>query len=513
MEYLLLGALGGLGYVMSRDGRTRRRHLNPIRPEPSTLLDDQTMLLEEDLSVYEQKYAESIDPTSTGIIPPKTVLHQQQQQQQGTVDPVMVSAQPYFSSERKQHTSSYLKQTRMELFTGALDEGKSTTGHYRNKMEQKPLFEPGVTRAQITSAGSAGNPMFGGEDRDQRYVTTNTFNNMRPTEQIQVGPGLNVGPDVPATGGFHQFFRVMPKNVNEYRKHNLKGGVIPGKRPVAEVPRHVNMKKNAVDREFETPGFTGTKSAAFNAVQSRPEYQPVMKVPPRTLGDQAYFGGAAGATYGVRAPYGSLNSGRNDNTDRGSRGLLNLTDTDTGLGAYATKDVQLRDTDRGQGANTGLTGVRGEAPRMYVKETQRELAPTNRSTMATVLLGGPGGTVPDATIRSVNKQRPTNRETTHGFRLGGAGRQGTDTVTDRTSVVRNVDKAKARRDRTNVGWTPGPERINRGTNDPGTVATKKGSAGYRVSNMSSLDTGSRVLPVYERRNALTPENPRVTQTR
>jgi len=483
------------------------------------------MLLEEDLSVYEQKFAESIDPTSTGIIPPKTVLQQtvtatgqqgsgqQGSGQQGT-DPV-IAAQPYFSSERKQHTSSYLKQSRMELFTGALEEGKSATGHYKNKMEQKPLFEPGVTRAQITSGGSAGNPVYEpGGGRDQRYVTTNTFQNMRPTEQIQVGPGLNIGPDVPAAGGFHQFFRVMPKNVNEYRKHNLKGGVIPGKRPVAEVPRHVNMKKNAVDREFETPGFTGTKSAGFNATQARPEYQPVMKVPPRTLQDQSYFGGAAGASYGIRAPYGSLNSGRNDDTDRGSRGLLNLTDADTGLGAYATKDVQLRGTDRGYGASTGLTGVRGEAPRMYVKQTQRELAPTNRSTMANgpggpCLLGGPRGTVPDATIRSVNKQRPTNRETTHGFRLGGAGRQGADTVTDRTAVVKNVDKAKARRDRTNVGWTPGPERINRTTNDPGTVATKKGSAGHRVSNMSSLDTGSRVLPVYERKNALAPENPRV----
>jgi len=503
MEYVLLAALGGLGYAVSRDNRSRRRHLQPVRPQPSDLLDDQTMLLKEDLSLYEKRYSQSIDPTSTGIIP-------------AGADPVVSNgpngSQPHFSSERKQHTSTFLKQSRMELFTGALDEGKSQTGYYRNKMEQKPMFEPDVTRTQVTSGGSAGNPTFGGEDRDQRYVTTNKFNNMRPTEQIQVGPGLNIAPDVPAAGGFHQFFRVMPKNVNEYRKHNLKGGVIPGKRPVAEVPRHVNMKKNNVDREFEnSTGFTGTKSAAFNAVKARPEYQHVMRVPPRTLQDQTYFGGADGGSFGIRAPYGSLNSGRNDDTDRGSRGLLNLTDADTGLGAYATKDVQIRDTDRGQGASAGLTGVRAEAPRMYVKQTQRELAPTNRSTMATVLLGGPRGTVPDATIRSVNKQRPTNRETTHGpFRPGGAGRQGLDTATDRTSVVRNVDKAKARRDRTNVGWTPGPERINRGTNDPGTVATKKTSGNYRVSNMSSLDTGSRVLPVYERRNALAPENPRVS---
>jgi hypothetical protein len=62
------------------------------------------------------------------------------------------------------------------------------------------------------------------------------------------------------------------------------------------------------------------------------------------------------------------------------------------------ENVQLRDTDKGHGASTGLTGVRAEAPRMYAKQSQRELAPTNQSTMANgpgcpCLLGGPRGTV------------------------------------------------------------------------------------------------------------------------
>jgi hypothetical protein len=189
-------------------------------------------------------------------------------------------------------------------------------------------------------------------------VPSNKFHNVRPTKQVQVGRGLGVGPEVPAAGGFHEFFRVMPKNVNEYRKTNLPGNVNPGKALVAREPNQVVMRKNNVDREFETRGYTGVKSAGFNLQTSRADYSQTLDVA-NTLQDEPRYGPADGDTYGIRAPYGRVTHSRDDNTDRGKVYVTNLTDADTGLGAYATQETQIRDTDREWGPG-GITGTFGD---------------------------------------------------------------------------------------------------------------------------------------------------------
>ena len=513
MEIVILAALGGLGYIVNREGVRDRKAGGDRLPKETPksrvgawYLDDDrdAGLLKEDMTLYEKRYRDSFDPAATGII--------------AAGHGAAFKAEPYFSSERKQHTSAFYKQSRMELFTGANKEGASETGHYRNKEERAPLFTPKETKQRVTSGGSAGNPMPG-EDRRDRYIVAPKFHHMRPAEEVRVGPGLNTAPDVPATGGFHQFFRVMPKNVGEYKKNNLPGNVIPGKRAVPEVPKHgAIFRKNAVDREMETRGYTGTKSAGFNLGAARPDVTEALDVA-NTLQDQPWYGVADAERTRIRAPYGDMTNFRDDDTDRGKTAVTNLTDADTGLGAYATRDVQVRDTDRGwRGpagfggdddgtAGTGFTGVRGPTA-TYIKDTQRNLAPTNRSVTNTIPSGGPLKHVPDIKVReSVNPQRPTNRETTHGYRVGGAGTSDHRRATDRYAVVKNVDKAKARRDNTNYSLTTGPERINRPTNDPGTLVTNKTSNDARYANMSSMDTSSRVVPTIERRNALPASNP------
>ena len=60
-----------------------------------------------------------------------------------------------------------------------------------------------------------------------RQFVTNKQNNLAPLEQpMRVGPGLGVGPDVMAAGGFQDYFRALPVNVNEERLTTLKG--LPG---------------------------------------------------------------------------------------------------------------------------------------------------------------------------------------------------------------------------------------------------------------------------------------------
>ena len=49
------------------------------------------------------------------------------------------------------------------------------------------------------------------------------MNNLSPVEKQMVGPGLGVGPDVPAFGGHQQLLRVNPENVGAYRLTTLPG--------------------------------------------------------------------------------------------------------------------------------------------------------------------------------------------------------------------------------------------------------------------------------------------------
>ena len=56
-----------------------------------------------------------------------------------------------------------------------------------------------------------------------RMYDTGRMNNLSPIEKQMVGPGLGVGSDTPASGGFQQMFRVNPINVGEYKLTTLPG--------------------------------------------------------------------------------------------------------------------------------------------------------------------------------------------------------------------------------------------------------------------------------------------------
>lgn len=65
-----------------------------------------------------------------------------------------------------------------------------------------------------------GQPVYNLYDRE---FISNKMNNLQPVERRNVGPGLGVSADVPATGGFQQYFRVLPNNPNEERLVQLPG--------------------------------------------------------------------------------------------------------------------------------------------------------------------------------------------------------------------------------------------------------------------------------------------------
>jgi hypothetical protein len=65
-----------------------------------------------------------------------------------------------------------------------------------------------------------GQPVYNLYDRE---FISNKMNNLQPIERKNVGPGLGVSSDVPATGGFQQYFRVLPNNPNDERLIQLPG--------------------------------------------------------------------------------------------------------------------------------------------------------------------------------------------------------------------------------------------------------------------------------------------------
>ena len=58
--------------------------------------------------------------------------------------------------------------------------------------------------------------------RNRPYVS-GKMNNLSPVQQELVGPGLGVGPNTPAYGGYQQLYQVRPNNVGAYKLTTLPG--------------------------------------------------------------------------------------------------------------------------------------------------------------------------------------------------------------------------------------------------------------------------------------------------
>jgi len=91
-------------------------------------------------------------------------------------------------------------------------------------------FEPVIDRPQKREMESFGDITMqqrsGGQEilnMRNRMYDQGRMNNLSPVEKQLVGPGLGVGADTPAVGGYQQMFRVNPVNVGEYRLTTLPG--------------------------------------------------------------------------------------------------------------------------------------------------------------------------------------------------------------------------------------------------------------------------------------------------
>lgn len=103
---------------------------------------------------------------------------------------------------------------KLQTFTGLDDT-------YLHKREIGPKFSP----AEQQTGWVNGSPLARPDD-DRYTVSLFKRHDLAPCEKEIIGPGLDLDPSVPASGGFHEFTRVMPNNVNDYKMHQLEGRVI-----------------------------------------------------------------------------------------------------------------------------------------------------------------------------------------------------------------------------------------------------------------------------------------------
>lgn len=177
---------------------------------------------------------------------------------------------PFFGSKMNPSGSHRNNENRLDNMVGA-------GSQYIRKQEQAPLFKP-----QENTQWAHGTPNTS-DFIQSRINPSHSMANVKPFEEIRVGPGLNEKGGVLGSGGFNAGMQNrqqwMPKTVDELRvannpKETYKGVVLGGKREVQNRGMMGKMEKhrpdtyyeNGPERYFTTTGVHKAQSIRSNQV-------------------------------------------------------------------------------------------------------------------------------------------------------------------------------------------------------------------------------------------------------
>lgn len=147
-----------------------------------------------------------------------------------------------------------------------------------------------------------------------RENVSNKMNNLQPIEKKNIGPGLGVSADVPATGGFQQYFRILPNNVNDERLIQLPGTSGGPQNPVVKGGASTSGKLTQFPVKtytYEPTQNSGQgQGGALRGQESRPDYVKTARTTIRQqtgsrVGDNLQFGPSQ---YGVYQGYGDMST-------------------------------------------------------------------------------------------------------------------------------------------------------------------------------------------------------------
>jgi hypothetical protein len=205
--------------------------------------------------------------------------------------------------ETRQYEDDSIIQQKMEQFTGLLQKRDRIMLGKPNRTETLNLFTPkekttgyGYQYGNNTGPGLALTRQKELEDLKQsvKYKT-----NEMPFEKIIVGPGLALGTEVPAAGGFQQYTRVVPDNITDYSANQLPGRVAGGKWVYSNAPTNQQpVLKNRPNGYYSLcQRGPAAGKATMTAELVRPDYAVVLKNQNRSV-----------INYGFGAPLTNLDS-------------------------------------------------------------------------------------------------------------------------------------------------------------------------------------------------------------
>lgn len=244
-----------------------------------------------------------------------------------------------------------------------------------------------------------GQPVYNLYDRQD---ISGKMNNVQPSEKQYIGPGLGVGSEVPAFGGYQQLYRVMPNNVNGYKLTTLPGRTGPAN-PIVKMQGQIGHltqerpeKVTAVwQRRPPVRGRAEGQGGALTGMTGRQNFERTKRQTNRsttTMRDDGLQFGAASRF--ISAPQVDDNPTRNKGdwnvqrvNDVAAPGISNFE------GGY-TIDPALTTGIR-EAVNRGNKGRAGNAGRMNVRGdplNQGGALTAVRDSASTCLLGAPGPT-------------------------------------------------------------------------------------------------------------------------
>lgn len=367
-------------------------------------------------------------------------------------------------------------------------------------------------------------------DNKDRYEVSNKMHNVLPFEQKRVGPGLNVKSDVEFKGGFHQYFRVMPGNVNGYKKNNLPQRIIPGRKmvvareetPVVEAPKHDKFYEMK-DRPLEH------KKYQTHALAKRPITNHKHTT---TVVDEEYFGTAhRNDTYlsqdghFTRDKDTALMQEQHTNVVGQGRKVNNVagiivSDTDRGASGYDASNVvgkkmtYARDgTEQSTATNRDIYGgntyvsnaTHVDASKGYLKQTQ-QVAQTHREEASMAYEGIAHGLQKAIGSREYQANE-TQRQFTNAASVGHA-----KYFTNNATRTPGQEQYTMKEDVV-VGYSPGPQGINKLVDPYNTEVELKTDARtdtrVNVPMMKENTSDKRHIGVIEHELKIKEENPRM----
>lgn len=165
---------------------------------------------------------------------------------------------PFYKSQKTQNANDNFKDRRLATFTGV------NNVDFKKKQE---VLQPPPESMITNPVGVTFQPDVG---RYMDSVVQSKHNNVSPVEKQYVGPGL--GTTQGSDQGFHDTFRIMPDNVNVYRKNNLTGSVVHGKSNIdnrSTLPGETTESKRQLSPECNN--YINGAMSSVSAMTHRPD--------------------------------------------------------------------------------------------------------------------------------------------------------------------------------------------------------------------------------------------------